>query len=183
VSAASPPAARVWDPLLRVLHWSLVAAVVLGWATTAWFSTFHEAVGYGGLAIVALRVVWGLVGPRRARFATFVRGPRTTFGYAVRLLRGDAPRHLGHNPLGAWMAIALLACVPALALTGWLYRTERFWGDVWLDELHEGIAWTMVVLAVLHVAGVVATGWRHRENLVRAMFSGRKRAAQDGDVD
>jgi cytochrome b len=181
--SASPPATRVWDPLLRVLHWSLVAAVALGWATTAWSTTFHETVGYAGLVIVALRVVWGFVGTRHARFASFVRGPRATLRYAARLMRGDAPRHLGHNPLGAWMVIALLACLPALAVTGWLYRTERFWGEVWLDELHQGIAWTLVVLAALHVAGVVVTGWRHRENLVRAMFSGRKRPAQDGDVD
>ena len=180
--SAAPITTRVWDPLLRVLHWSLVAAVALGWATTAWSTTFHEAVGYAGLVIVVLRVVWGFVGTRHARFAAFVRGPRATFTYAARIMRGDAPRHLGHNPLGAWMAIVLLACVPALALTGWLYRTERFWGEVWLDALHQAIAWTMLALVVLHVAGAIATGWNHRENLVRAMFTGRKRAARDDDV-
>ena len=183
MSATPPPATRVWDPLLRVLHWALVAAVALAWITTEWFSTWHEAVGYGGLAIVLLRAVWGLAGPPHARFTGFVCGPRATLRYAVRLLRGDAPRHLGHNPLGAWMAIALWTCMLALALTGWLYRTERFWGDVWLDMLHQGIAWTMLVLAALHVVGVITTGRRHRENLVRAMLTGRKRAAEDGDVD
>jgi cytochrome b len=174
---------RVWDPLLRMLHWTLAGAVALAWITTAWFTNWHEAVGYGGLAVVALRVAWGLVGPRSARFAVFVRGPRATLRYARRLLSGDAPRHLGHNPLGAWMVVALLACVPALALTGWLYRSERFWGEVWLDELHQGIAWTMLVLIALHIAGVLATGWRYREDLVRAMLTGRKRAARDGDIE
>lgn len=181
--SAAPPTTRVWDPLLRLLHWSLVVAFALGWATTAWFTTWHEAVGYGGLVVVLARVAWGLAGPRTARFASFVRGPRATWAYARRLLRGDAPRHLGHNPLGAWMAVALLACLPALALTGWLYRTDRFWGDVWLDYLHQAIAWTMLVLVALHVAGVVATSWRHRENLARAMLTGRKRAARDADVE
>src|SRR5262245_27781002 len=107
----------VWDPLLRVLHWSLVAAVALAWLTTWRYTGWHEVIGYAGLAVVALRVLWGLAGPKRARFAAFVRGPGATSRYAVRLVHGDAPRHLGHNPLGAWMAIVLLACLPALALT------------------------------------------------------------------
>jgi len=183
MTASPPPSTRVWDPLVRVLHWSLVAAVTLAWATTVSFSNFHEAVGYGGLAIVAVRVVWGLTGPAHARFARFVRGPRATWRYATLVLRGDEPRHLGHNPLGAWMIVALLACMVVLALTGWLYRTERFWGEVWLDRLHQAIAWAMLVLVMLHVAGVIVTGWRHHENLARAMITGRKRAAQDGDID
>jgi len=91
--------------------------------------------------------------------------------------------HAGHNPAGGWMVITLLACMCALALTGWLYRTDRFWGDVVLDVLHQGIAWTMLGLAVLHVIGVFVTGWRHRENLVRAMLTGRKRAPEGDDVD
>jgi cytochrome b len=132
---------------------------------------------------VVLRVMWGFVGPPAARFARFVHGPRRTLAYAAQLRRGEEPRHLAHNPLGAWMAIALLACVPALALTGWLYRTDRFWGDVWLDELHQAIAWTMVVLAALHVAGALVTGIRHGENLVLAMITGRKRAPEGDDVE
>ena len=173
----------MWDLLLRVLHWSLVAAVALAWTTTEWFTGLHEAVGYAGLAVVAVRVLWGFAGPRRARFSDFVRGPRATWRYAARLARGHAPRHVGHNPLGAWMMLALLACIVALALTGWLYRSDRFWGEVWLDVLHQAIAWSMLVLIAVHVAGAIVTGWRHRENLVRAMITGRKRKPEGEDVD
>jgi len=113
----------VWDPLVRVLHWSLVVAVALGWATTFWLGGWHLAVGWTALAIVVVRIAWGFVGPRRARFSSFVRGPRVAARHARRVLAGDEPRHLGHNPLGGWMIVALLLVVVALAFTGWLSFT------------------------------------------------------------
>src|SRR5258706_12427895 len=128
VSSPATPQQRVWDPLLRVLHWTLVAAVALSWVSTSWPTRDHEAVGYVALASVALRLLWGFVGPRHARFAQFVRGPRRPFAYTSRLLRGPEPRYLGHNPPGAWMAIALLASLPAPALPGWPYRPHRVLG-------------------------------------------------------
>jgi len=173
---------RVWDPAVRILHGALVASFVLGWATTEWLGDWHQAVGWAGLAIVAARVAWGLVGPRYARFAQFVRGPRRTWAYARRVLAAREPRHLGHNPLGAWMILALFACVGALALTGWLYTTDRFWGDETVERIHVALAWTLLSLVVLHVAGVLLASFRHRENLVAAMLGGEKREADEGDV-
>jgi cytochrome b len=183
VTPGAAPSRRVWDPLVRVLHWALVAAYAAAWATTVAFGGSHEAVGYAGLAIVAVRIAWGLVGPESARFASFVRSPRTTFAYLRRVVARSAPRHLGHNPLGAWMVVALCACMLGLACTGWLYRTDRFWGSEEVELAHSVLAWTSVVLVGLHVAGVVYTSLRHRENLVAAMWSGRKRAADGDDVD
>src|SRR5262249_31715504 len=98
-----------------------------------------------------------------------------------RVLAAHEPRHLGHNPLGAWMILALFACVGGLALTGWLYTTDRFWGDETVERIHVALAWTMLSLVVLHVAGVLLASLRHRENLVAAMFSGEKRDAHEGD--
>jgi cytochrome b len=173
---------RVWDPAVRILHWSLVAAFVLGWATTFVLGESHEAVGWGGAAIVVARVGWGFVGSPRARFATFVKGPRDTLAYLRRVLAGRAPRHVGHNPLGAWMALALLGCVGALALTGWLYRTDRFWGDETVERIHVAVAWSMLALVALHLVGVVTASLRQRENLAAAMLSGTKRAVEEGDI-
>src|SRR5205823_7890320 len=106
-SVSSPPGPeardeRVWDPLLRVLHWTLVVTVVLAWATTIGSGRYHEAAGYVALGCVALRAAWGFVGPAHARFANFVRGPRSTLAYAALLVQGREPRYLGHNPLGGW---------------------------------------------------------------------------------
>jgi len=93
------------------------------------------------------------------------------------------PRYLGHNPLGGWMVMALLSMVAAAGLSGWLSVTDRFWGVAWVQELHEALANALFLLVGLHIAGVVFTSLRHRENLVRAMLTGRKRAPEPGDVD
>ncbi len=172
----------VWDRAVRVLHWALVSALVLA-ALSVWVVTgAHRPAGYVALAIVLLRAVWGGVGRGHARFARFVRGPHATLRYIALLRRGRAPRHLGHNPLGGWMVLALMSCVCALALTGWLYTTDVFWGSEAVEDAHRTLAWTLLALVALHVAGVLVTGRRHRENLVAAIFSGRKRAAAGTDV-
>lgn len=176
------PAVKVWGRLVRVLHWSLVASIVLGWLTTFFWFGAHQAVGWIALAAVALRLVWGVAGSRHARFTQFVRAPRATFAYLRLMCRGDEPRHLGHNPLGAWMIVALLLCVVVLCVTGWLYTTDALWGDETVEMLHVGYAWALLGLIALHVGGVIFTSLRQRENLVRAMLVGEKRAAQGDDV-
>jgi cytochrome b len=173
---------RVWDPLLRVLHAALIAGVALGWATTEWLGDWHEPVGWAALAVVAVRIAWGFVGPRSARFAQFVRGPRATLRYARLFAQRREPRHVGHNPLGACMVLAFFACIGGLAFTGWLYKTDRFFGDETVEQIHLALAWGVVALAVLHVIGVLVASLRHRENLVAAMIDGRKRSPVDDDV-
>jgi cytochrome b len=171
----------VWDPLVRIVHWSLVTGIAVTWLTTEGPSAVHDTVGYAVLALVALRLVWGFVGPEKARFVRFVRTPGATLDYAKRLLHGREPRHVGHNPLGGWMIVALLATAFAAAATGWLYTTDRFWGVKWMEELHGFFAELILVLAALHVLGVIVTSIRHRENLVAAMWTGRKRAPEGDD--
>jgi len=111
-----------------------------------------------------------------------VRGPRAVLRYAVQLRAGREARHIGHNPLGGWMVLLLLACVAGLGLTGWLYTTDRFWGMAWLDQLHQALAWALLALVALHLAGVLFTSLRHRENLVAAMFSGDKQPPGANDI-
>jgi cytochrome b len=145
------------------------------WAGEARLS-LHLWAGYVALAMVLARSVWGFVGSPHARFASFVRGPRTGLAYTGELLRGHAPRMLGHNPLGGWMIVLLLLCVALVCVSGILYTTDRFWGLAWLEFTHRISAWTLVGLVAGHVCGVAFMSWRHRENLVVAMWSGRKRS-------
>ncbi len=176
----------VWDRLVRTLHWTLVASVTLAWLSTiALLSAIgftHQAAGYVALAAVLLRIVWGFGPSRHARFARFVRGPSATLAYARAVAARREPRYLGHNPLGAWMALALMGCVIGLALTGWLYTTDRFFGDETVDAIHQVLAWTLLALVATHLVGVIFTSLRHRENLIRAMFDGRKPAPHDTDI-
>jgi cytochrome b len=167
---------RVWDSFVRMFHWSLLGLFVLAFATGDELEKVHIVVGYVIVALLTLRVVWGFVGPRHARFSDFVRPPGETLGYARRALRGRPPRHLGHNPLGGLMIVAMLATLTAVAATGFMMTTDAFWGAEWVEDLHEALVYGMLVLIALHVGGVIVGSWEHRENLVKAMITGRKRA-------
>lgn len=172
------PTVNVWDPLVRIGHWLLVLSVILAWLTRAGWGTWHEVIGYASLAIVALRITWGWTGPHHARFKDFVRSPAVTLHYAQQMLARREPRYLGHNPLGAWMILALLLNVALVGLSGWLYTTDRFWGVAWVEALHSTLAYSLLALAAAHVAGALYASYRHRENLLAAMFHGRKRASE-----
>lgn len=174
---------RVWDLPVRVLHVALAATVALAWLTTAVAVGWHQRAGWAALAIVAARLAWSHLGNRHARLCGFVRGPRATLRYARLALLARAPRYVGHNPLGAWMVLALFACIAMLSLTGWLYTTDRFWGDAVVERIHVGSAWSMAVLFALHVAGAIAASVRHRENLIASMAHGMKREARGSDID
>lgn len=173
---------RVWDGAVRVLHWTLVASVAL--SSLGLIAPFgvHQPAGYVALAAVLLRTIWGVLGSRYARFTQFVRTPRATLRYLRLLLAHREPRFIGHNPLGGWMVLALMLCVSGLALTGWLYTTDAFWGNEAVEDAHRALAWALLGLVLAHVGGVIFTGLRQRENLVAAMISGAKRAPEVNDV-
>jgi len=173
---------KVWDIFVRIAHWSLVVAVAGAWVTED-FGAVHEWLGYAALIIVSLRLIWGVVGTRYARFTGFVRSPEATIAYAKQMLAFRAPRYIGHNPLGSYMIVALIVMIALTGLTGWLYTTDQFWGVKWMEELHEATANGLLLLIALHVCGVLVSSLAHRENLVRAMFSGRKRAPEPSDID
>ena len=164
---ATPPATvKVWDLFVRVFHWSLATLFIVAYATGDEIERVHIAAGYTIAALLALRVVWGLVGPRHARFVNFVRPPRAVLAYLrdVALLR--APRYLGHNPAGGLMIVALIAMLGATCATGYLMTTDAFWNAKWVENVHETFANLTVGLIALHVIGVLITSFEHGENLV-----------------
>lgn len=175
------PTVRVWDPLVRIFHWGLAASFAVAWFAGDEVMSLHEWAGYAAAGLIALRIVLGVVGSRRARFSDFMRGPRHTLAYARAAVTGSEPRYIGHNPLGALMIVALLSVVMLLAITGFMQTTDAFWGVEWVKELHESLANVALGLVGLHVAGVVLASWRHHENLARAMITGRKRRPGPGE--
>jgi cytochrome b len=166
---------RIWDPLVRLAHWTLAGGIAAAWLTRHTEGRIHEWIGYVPLGVVVVRVAWGFVGSRHALFRDFVRSPRATWAYARQVFAAEEPRYLGHNPLGGWMILLLLALALLTAGSGWLYTTDRFWGVAWVDALHRWSTNLLLGAVALHVGGVALASWRHRENLVAAMLHGYKR--------
>jgi cytochrome b len=166
--------ALVWDVPVRVFHWLMVLAFAGAWLTSdseAW-RLAHVTFGYTMAALVVFRLAWGLAGTRWARFSSFVRGPRAVVAYVKGMIRGNAQRHTGHNPAGAVAILLLLGLTLVVAASGWAVLNE-IRGDSF-EELHEAAAIAMLVVVGMHVAGVALGSWAHRENLVKAMITGRK---------
>ena len=190
----------VWDPLVRVFHWLLAGSVIIAWFTDEplWL---HTWLGYTAAGLIVLRVVWGFAGPEQARFSSFVRRPRVVVQYAFDLIRLTAKRHVGHSPAGGAMIVALLFMVAVTTMTGMAdLAAERGQGPLagfvtqavqsapagehengdreesFLKEVHETAANITMILVIFHLAGVGLASFAHRENLVRAMITGRKRA-------
>jgi cytochrome b len=174
--ATPPETVKVWDPFVRIFHWSLVALVVFSLATGDHVYRAHVSAGYAMIGLIAGRVLWGFVGTRYARFADFVRSPRETLGYLADVVSLRSRRYVGHNPAGGLMIIALLTTLAGLAATGYMMTIESFWGVDWIEEVHETLASGLIALIAIHVFGAVLTSLMHRENLVAAMITGRKRA-------
>ena len=166
---------RVWDAFVRVFHWSLVSCVALNYAVVDDGETLHQVLGYTASALVLLRIVWGFVGAGHARFASFFPTPTRLREHLASLRRGERVVHAGHNPFGALMMLALMALVLSLGVTGWLQGTDTFFGEEWLQELHEVLASTLVLLAGVHAAAAIVMSRVERVNLVAAMITGVKR--------
>lgn len=192
----------VWDPLVRLFHWLLVLAFAIAYLTQgdpfedlleqldgAWLQTVHVWAGYTIGGLLLFRLIWGLVGPRYARFSDFVYRPSEVFAYAKAVLTLRAPRYLGHNPAGGAMIIALLLSLAVTVIAGlMLYGADKGLGPLagllanssdgaihTFKEVHEFFANFTIILIVGHLIGVIWESLLHRENLARAMITGRKR--------
>ncbi|NQV21491.1 MAG: cytochrome b/b6 domain-containing protein [Rhodospirillales bacterium] len=218
VAKNDPTQVKVWDGFVRVSHWVVVAGFFAAYLSEDDFLTLHVWAGYTVGVFVVLRILWGFVGPRHARFSDFVCGPGKVFGYLMNLLTLRAKRHLGHSPAGGAMVLVLLGGLLAIVWSGLvLYAVEEHAGplaavygqvegqrapmtaaantenssndeddehdedegDEFWEEVHEVLANLVLALVILHVAGVTLTSVVHRENLVRSMITGLKRANGD----
>ncbi|MCP5162174.1 MAG: cytochrome b/b6 domain-containing protein [Hahellaceae bacterium] len=184
---------RVWDPLVRLFHWFLVGAFFLAYLTEDDFITIHSWAGYTVLGLLVIRIVWGLIGTRHARFSDFVYSPKNILIFLKDTLALRAKRYLGHNPAGGAMVILLMLSLIATTVSGvvlfgvdegqgplasWVINHENFWAEM-LEEVHEFFANFTLFLVFVHVAGVIVESLIHRENLIGAMFSGNKRKLDD----
>lgn len=198
LGGASPPA--LWDRVVRISHWGIAAVVFGNEVVTRGGSSAHVWIGWIGLGLMALRLVWGFVGPREARFAAFPPSPKRALAHLKDLLAGAPKAHGSHNPAGALMVYALWAALAVLIGTG-IYMSgpsplavtnqeavvnsndwsglvsdgigadERSGGHL-VKSVHEAMANLVLLLVSVHVAGVVIEGLAMRRNLVRPMLFG-----------
>jgi cytochrome b len=212
------PTIKVWDIFVRFFHWSLVIAIIVQLATAEDAKRVHAVVGYFIVAVLALRIIWGFIGSKHARFKDFIYPPAEITGYLKGLFRGRPKHYIGHNPAGGAMVVLLLLVLGLTTLTGLLtygakgkgplaLKTDGLVGISWADddsgngdddrnshlgeendssrekashfwkEIHETLVGILLFLAGLHVCGVIASSYVHKENLILAMITGRKKVA------
>ncbi|MEJ5988795.1 cytochrome b/b6 domain-containing protein [Ramlibacter sp. PS3R-8] len=176
---------RVWDLPTRTFHWALAASLAglaaTGYAGGAWME-WHARLGSVTLALLLFRIVWGFIGGKWSRFASFLPTPGRVLAY---LREQDDPRqHAGHNPLGALSVLAMLAVVMAQLLTGMAGddgggftgplndRVSQAVGAI-ANVLHKQIGqWLLLALVLLHVAAIAFYRIVRRQKLVQAMVDG-----------
>ena len=214
---------KVWDPFVRLFHWSLVAGVITQLATAEDWKSVHAKVGYIIAVILPVRIIWGIVGSPHARFADFVYPPADIFGYLKDLIKGRPKHYIGHNPAGGAMVCMLLFFLILTTLAGLktlgaegkgplALRQKNAVTRAWADddrhsegenasrhdamdqngryphsragnkaqvhfwkEIHETLVGISLFLIGLHICGVVASSYVHRENLILAMITGKKK--------
>lgn len=165
----------VWDLPLRLWHWALAACVLAAWFTPTVHDGLHRIVGYSVIGLLVFRLAWGFWGSRYSRFRMIGVRLRAAPGYLWNLRRGITGRYIGLNPAGTLMLVVLLLSLTVSAITGALSVTVNFFGVWWIEDTHAWASDAVIVLVVLHVMGVVGMGALQRENLIRAMITGRKR--------
>lgn len=170
-----PVEIKVWDRFVRVFHWSLVILFATAYLTRDTYEQVHIAAGYGVLALVVMRIVWGFIGSEHARFRDFIYTPATVIQFLFDTMRFRARRYLGHNPAGGAMVAALLLSMLTICGSGIVMTLDAFWGVKWIETIHDWATNLTLILLAFHVLGVILASLEHRENLVKSMFTGRKR--------
>lgn len=165
---------QVWDLPLRLWHWALAILVLVAWVTPGAHDRLHRLAGYAVIALLAFRLIWGFAGTRYARFGRLGVRLRAAPRYIWNLRRGITGRYIGLNPAGTVMLVALLLLLAVSAITGAMEVTVTFFGVWWVEDTHVYASNAVLILVGLHVLGVVVVGLLQRQNLVRAMFTGRK---------
>ncbi|APE45532.1 cytochrome B [Sulfitobacter alexandrii] len=172
----------VWDPLVRLIHWGLALAILVNGALADGESRTHALIGYIALSLLAMRMLWALIGPPNARFSAFPPSPLRALRHARAMFGGDRRVHLSHNPIGALMVYNLWLSVLAIGVTGYMMTTLAYFGVDWVEKAHETIFDWLLISVALHVAGVAFDTWHSGINLVKAMVNGRKTIPEGKDI-
>ena len=164
----------VWDMPVRVFHWLLVICFAGAWLTSESerLAMIHYAFGYTACLLVLIRLVWGLIGTRYARFSQFLKSPKAVIEHFMAMLRGHPHHDVGHNPAGGLVMFGLMLLILLIGLTGYL-SVKEFLGN-FVSEAHEAVASLVLGLVIVHIIAAIAMSVIERQNLVRSMVNGKK---------
>jgi len=196
---------KVWDPMIRIFHWSLVVFFTTAFLTGDEESILHAYAGYMVIGLVHFRILWGIVGTKHARFNDFIYRQSKVIQYLKDLARGTPRHYVGHNPAGGYMVILLLATLLLVTFSGLktygiegngplavnteisvISSTKAAAEDVESDgasregesfweDIHKASSNFMLALIALHILGIVIASRLHKENLIKAMITGKKK--------
>lgn len=179
----------IWDPLVRIFHWTLVISFSIAFISEDDYLTIHSWAGYTILSLLIIRMFWGFVGTKHAKFSDFTFSKQEIIQFIKDTFSLKAKRYLGHNPAGGAMVILLILSLLFTACSGLvvfaieegqgplaflLLEVSPFWGDI-VEEVHEFLANFTLFLVAVHIAGVIIESLIHRENLIKSMWTGKKR--------
>lgn len=175
-------AIMVWDMPVRVSHWLLVICFAGAWLSSEserW-ALIHYAFGYTACLLVLIRLVWGLIGTRYARFSQFLKSPRAVIEHFMAMLRGHPHHDVGHNPAGGLVMFALMLLMLLIGFTGYL-SVKEFLGN-FVSEAHEVLASLALGLAIVHIIAAIGMSLIEKQNLVRSMVSGKKQGMPEQGI-
>ena len=167
---------RLWDPLVRFCHWSLVVVFISDYLLNEEGDGWHRWLGYYAVAVVLVRVVWGFIGPPSARWSDFWPTPTRVVQHGRTLFSGKGYHRMGHSPIGALVMVLMLLLMTGLGISGFLMEeVDYFWGEDWLRDVHEFMANALLALVCVHIVAALVESLRLRENLPLSMITGHRR--------
>ncbi|PNK59620.1 cytochrome b/b6 domain-containing protein [Psychrobacter sp. FDAARGOS_221] len=169
---------KVWDICVRFTHWVIAAGILANLAFTDDGSELHEYVGYVVVGLVVLRLIWGFIGTRYARFSNFFPTPARLKSHLKALSHHQIPQNnvnnVGHNPLAALMMFALWAVIIGLGITGYAMEAHIIADEDTLEDIHEVFASSLYLLVPLHVLSAILMSRLQKQNLIKSMITGNK---------
>jgi cytochrome b len=166
----------LWDPLIRLFHWSIAGVFVANYFINEAGEAWHEWLGYGAIAWLLVRFIWGFCGPRAARWSDFFPTPARLFSHVNALITGHGYHRAGHSPLGGLIMILMMLCILLLGITGFMMEEiDYFWGEDWVIDLHAKTADVLLTLVCIHVFAALFESYRLKENLPLSMITGKRR--------
>ncbi|WP_367253547.1 cytochrome b/b6 domain-containing protein [Pseudomonas sp. stari2] len=171
---------RLWDPVVRMFHLSIAGVFAANYFFNEAGDDWHVWLGYYAMGWLLVRLVWGFVGPRSARWSDFWPTPSRLAAHARSLIAGRPEHRLGHSPIGALVMIAMLLAMLTVGLSGWaMEEIDALWGADWPLQVHETAADALLALVIVHIAAALFESVQVRDNLPLSMLTGRRRRLPD----